>query len=434
MNRWSRSFLGLVALAAVAGCAGSLLAQTPPVTGQVPVNATVPGASTTRPDGAHPAVARIIVPISGGMAFGSGTLVGANDTHGLVITNWHVVRDANDTILVVFPDGFRSAAIVLKTDRVWDLAALAIWRPGIQPVPVSPYPARRGDPLTIAGYGSGWYRSSTGQCLRYVAPEVNTPHELIELSTSARQGDSGGPIFNQKGEIAGVLFGTADGTTTGSYGGRVRAFLESTLPDFKRLNPPTAALAAQLRPPSVPVPAATTVKDPPSNVASAPPKEKPSNGPPIASIGTPSTDKPERKPDVKPAPREMPATETGPIGGLPRATPESRPATLPPKPKPSSSPSANTQSRTNPPPLPRPAPTETARNVTPTPPIVPTPAPQANVTAAPPGQDAAATGKPLAEPSLGDQLKTALAFIGGAFVLFQVMKAFASAEPPKKKK
>src|SRR5689334_24435507 len=42
----------------------------------------------------HPAVARIIVPEDGATAFGSGTLVGVNKDHGLVITCWHVVHDA----------------------------------------------------------------------------------------------------------------------------------------------------------------------------------------------------------------------------------------------------------------------------------------------------------------------------------------------------
>ena len=49
----------------------------------------------------------------------------------LVLTNWHVVSDAKGTIEVVFPDGFRSAAKVISTDRTWDLAALAIWKPNV---------------------------------------------------------------------------------------------------------------------------------------------------------------------------------------------------------------------------------------------------------------------------------------------------------------
>src|SRR5262245_59777266 len=42
---------------------------------------------------AHPAVARIIVPEGHATAYGSGTLVGVHENHGLVVTNWHVVQD-----------------------------------------------------------------------------------------------------------------------------------------------------------------------------------------------------------------------------------------------------------------------------------------------------------------------------------------------------
>ena len=44
---------------------------------------------------------------------------------------------------------------------------------------------------------------------------------------AARHGDSGGPMFNSRGELAGVLFGEGGGDTSGSYCGRVRVFLDS---------------------------------------------------------------------------------------------------------------------------------------------------------------------------------------------------------------
>jgi len=35
--------------------------------------------------------------------------VGIREQYGLVITNWHVVRNAVGQITVIFPDGFQSA-------------------------------------------------------------------------------------------------------------------------------------------------------------------------------------------------------------------------------------------------------------------------------------------------------------------------------------
>ncbi len=208
-----------------------------------------PAPSTGRAShGAHPAVVRVIVAERSAVSYGSGTLVGVDQTLGLVVTNWHVIRDAAGPITVVFPDGFRSTATVLAADRHWDLAALAIRRPNVRPVPLASEAPRRGDPLTIAGYGSGWYKASTGRCTQYVSPGFGLPFEMVELDASARQGDSGGPMLNHRGELAGVLFGTGFGRTAGSHSGRVRRFLDTVAGDFQRLSS-QSTMIAQRRPP-----------------------------------------------------------------------------------------------------------------------------------------------------------------------------------------
>ncbi|MEM6329479.1 MAG: trypsin-like peptidase domain-containing protein [Planctomycetota bacterium] len=179
------------------------------------------------------AVARIVVQEADGVAQGSGALIDARGEYGLVVTNWHVVRDATGPIEVLFPSGFRSRARSLKLDDDWDLAALVIWRPPTSPLRLASAAPRPGDPLTICGYGPGPYREATGRCTEYYAPGVGLPQELVELDVAARQGDSGGPILNQRGEVAGVLFGSGQGTTLGSFGGRVGRFLASLSPGIQ---------------------------------------------------------------------------------------------------------------------------------------------------------------------------------------------------------
>jgi hypothetical protein len=186
--------------------------------------------------GPHPSVVRVVVPERDGTAYGSGTLVAVNESSGLIVTNWHVVRDAAGPITVLFPDGFRSGAYLLRTDRDWDLAALAIRRPNVPPVALSNEAPRPGEPVTIAGYGSGSYRAVSGRVTQYVSPGNNQPFEMIELAAPARNGDSGGPILNGRGELAGTLFGSAFGRTTGSYCGRLRWFLNSVDGDFQRIS------------------------------------------------------------------------------------------------------------------------------------------------------------------------------------------------------
>jgi len=179
----------------------------------------------------HPAVARIVAPGEGSISYGSGTLVYVDDQTGIVITNWHVVNEATGPISVHFPDGFYSLGSVQQIDQDWDLAAIAIRKPNVTPVTLASQAPRPGEVLTIAGYGSGNYRAASGRCTQYVAPGTSFPYEMVEVAVSARQGDSGGPIFNEQGELAGVLFGEGHGRTSGSYCGRVRWFLTSVIRD-----------------------------------------------------------------------------------------------------------------------------------------------------------------------------------------------------------
>lgn len=275
------------------------LAQIPPQAGGLPgavggeqlpriqVAQTLPQTGGLAPRKAAPAharsaVVRIESPDQTGVSYGSGVLVAARGRCGLVLTNWHVIREAAGPVQVVFPDGFRSAATVLVADRDWDLAALAIWRPRTDPVALAAEVPQPGEMLTIAGYGRGWYRESSGRCVQYLSPGMDLPFDLVELAAPARQGDSGGPIFNQRGELAGVLFGSAFGRTAGSHCGRVRWFLDRVWPEFCALADQRPTIAQSLnRSAQRPVASIQGVRSPsqPSRLAS---------GGPAAEIGWPA--------------------------------------------------------------------------------------------------------------------------------------------------
>jgi hypothetical protein len=202
-----------------------------------PMASVSPSTATTFVDWArthvHPAVVRIVAPGNGSISYGSGTLIYVGEQVGLVITNWHVINEATAPISVHFPDGFYSLGTIQSIDQDWDLAAIAIRKPpNVSPVSLSNRAPRPGEMLTIAGYGSGQYRAASGPCTQYVAPGLEFPYEMVELAASARQGDSGGPIFNDRGELAGVLFGEGNGRTSGSYCGRVRWFVSRVAPQI----------------------------------------------------------------------------------------------------------------------------------------------------------------------------------------------------------
>jgi hypothetical protein len=131
----------------------------------------------------------------------------------------------------------------VKSDSDWDLALVAISKPpvSIPTLSISQTAPKPGDPLWIAGFGSGAYRIAEGRCVRYLALDIpkdgTAPlNEIVEVSVSARKGDSGGPILNQKGELAGVLFGSdMIRNTAGSYCERVNRFLMDTQDDMAQL-------------------------------------------------------------------------------------------------------------------------------------------------------------------------------------------------------
>ncbi len=168
----------------------------------------------------NPAIGRVNVSIGNTIYHGSGTLIASD----IFITNWHVIRDKGD-ITVEFGN-FTTKATIIKMDKTWDLAALRLeTKPRIKPVKIGKVP-NIGDKLRIAGYGSGDYKESTGKLIKFCAPGRTEPDDVLELKASARNGDSGGPILNQKGELVGVLFGSINGLTNGSHSGRILKFLK----------------------------------------------------------------------------------------------------------------------------------------------------------------------------------------------------------------
>lgn len=194
-----------------------------------------------------PQIVEVIAQDKQGIGRGSGTLVYVDATYGYILTNWHVVAEG-EQIDVNFPDGFTSPGTTVRTDANWDLALVRIWRPQVVPLMVAGVVPQPGDTLTIAGYGQGAFRAARGKCIHYAAPDTKRPFEMVEVSVEARQGDSGGPILNERGELAGVLFGAGDGATTGSHIGRVKTFLDETFIEQQRLAQGLPSLAAEASP------------------------------------------------------------------------------------------------------------------------------------------------------------------------------------------
>jgi hypothetical protein len=204
----------------------------------------VPAQPQQRP---HPAVCRVKNQRNHEAWYGSGTLIDSADGRGVVITCHHLFREAVGVIVVTFPGGQSYQARLLGQDPQWDLAALEIANPPSAAVAISQDYPRPGEVLKACGYGpNGRYVCSIGEALGYTRPAVNATYETLEMRGAAREGDSGGPVFNAKGELCAVLWGT-DGRTIGStFCGRVRKFLAGIL---GRRQPPVGGIGG-MTPPS----------------------------------------------------------------------------------------------------------------------------------------------------------------------------------------
>lgn len=150
----------------------------------------------------------------------------------VVVTARHVVQDAKRVVVRVVT-GKTYRARVLKVDAAWDCAVLELnERPeGVAAAEFEFGSAalfRDGDRLESCGYGSdGKLASNNGlfQGYRRRAAAKNGPDDWVVLSGYARQGDSGGPIFNSRGRVVGILWGTDGQTVVGVQAGRLHVLM-----------------------------------------------------------------------------------------------------------------------------------------------------------------------------------------------------------------
>lgn len=200
--------------------------------------------------------------------YGTGSYVAEYESWGLVVTNWHVVSEATEAIDVIFPSGTYPANVVLR-DETWDLAALIVRKPlNIEPIPISHEGPRLGDVFWVGGYGQSNgladFRMESGRLTNFVSlvdPDadeelvandekvdrelessddasketrstrrvsesaVSPLYETLSIKQGVRQGDSGGPIFNRYGELAGILWGSDGKCTMGTSCIRLLPFL-----------------------------------------------------------------------------------------------------------------------------------------------------------------------------------------------------------------
>ena len=141
---------------------------------------------------------------------------------GLVITNEHVIRGADD-VRVTVPDGREFDAAIVGVDEVTDLAVLRITFPGGKPEQIPVAPLGDSDDLMIGewviaiGNPLGFLLANTEPSVtagvisavgRNITPSGADQRgyylDMVQTDASINPGNSGGPLLNALGEVIGV--------------------------------------------------------------------------------------------------------------------------------------------------------------------------------------------------------------------------------------
>jgi len=137
-------------------------------------------------------------------SLGSGFVI---DPEGIIVTNNHVIENADD-IEVNFADGSKLKAELVGADPKTDLAVLKVKPP--KPLVAVPFGDSRkmrigdwvmaiGNPFGLGGSVSVGIISARGRDI-----QAGPYDDFIQTDAAINRGNSGGPLFNMNGEVIGI--------------------------------------------------------------------------------------------------------------------------------------------------------------------------------------------------------------------------------------
>ena len=128
---------------------------------------------------------------------------------GYILTNYHVVKNA-ETVTVTLYNGDEFDARYIGGEEDYDIAVIKVEAEDLQPVTIGDSATLNvGDHVLAVGNPLGELTfSMSGGMVSCVNRAINvdgTPFNMIQTDTSINPGNSGGPLFNQYGEVVGIV-------------------------------------------------------------------------------------------------------------------------------------------------------------------------------------------------------------------------------------
>lgn len=195
--------LGLVWLAALAGCAHPSTASSVPSTAdERAANGDADGRSPRlSPADIAAQATPAIVSVHTEQEMGTGFVV---DPDGWVATNFHVIAEGND-ITVTFADKRQLKVVeIIGADLERDLVILRVDAKGLPVLHLARSGSvRAGDSVVAIGHPLG-LEDTISNGLVSAVRHVKGGLEILQISAPIAPGSSGGPLFNDRGEVIGV--------------------------------------------------------------------------------------------------------------------------------------------------------------------------------------------------------------------------------------
>ena len=139
---------------------------------------------------------------------------------GFIATNYHVI-DGAETVKVTFYNGDSYDAEFIGGDEDYDIAVIKVEAENLQPVTMGDSTLLNvGDRVLAIGNPLGELTfSQTGGMVSSVNRAIDVegvPFNMIQTDASINPGNSGGPMFNQYGQVVGIVSAKYTSTASGA--------------------------------------------------------------------------------------------------------------------------------------------------------------------------------------------------------------------------